>query len=186
MPRLWSQNAWATQLPTSLIMTCDEYGQMYQQGFLRTVRLLQGRGASMTCAEDLAQTAWMQGWRKLDQLRDRSLLTGWINTIAVNFQRREGAREARYEELSGLEACHLVDSVSDRLDVAKVLNTCRPLDRKLFEQQLDGLTIHEIADQLGVSATATRIRFLRARRATRRRLDGRPVGRPCLQGSIGR
>jgi len=167
-------------------MTCDEYGQMYQKGFLRTVRLLQGRGASMNQAEDLAQTAWLQGWRKLDQLRDRSLLTGWINTIAVNFHRRDGAREARYEELSGLEASHLVDPVSDRLDVASVLNTCRPRDRMLFQQQLDGLTIQEIADQQGISATATRIRLLRARRAARRRLEGRPVGLPCFQASTGR
>ncbi len=165
-------------------MTCDEYGQMYQQGFLRTVRLLQGRGASMNRAEDLAQTAWMQGWRKLDQLRDLSLLTGWINTIAMNFHRREGAREARYEELSGLESSAFVDPVSDRLDVAKILNTSRPRDRKLFEQQLDGLTIQEIADQLGLSATATRIRLFRARRAARGRLDRHRAGRPCFQALV--
>lgn len=160
-------------------MTCDEYGQMYQKGFLRTVRLLQGRGASANHAEDLAQTAWLQGWRKLDQLRDLSLLTGWINTIAMNFHRREGAREARFEELSGLEPSHVVDSVSDRLDVAKVLNVSRPRDRMLFQQQLDGLTIQEIAHQLGLTPTATRIRLLRARRAVHKRLDGRRASRPA-------
>lgn len=155
-------------------MTRDEYGQMYQKGFRRTVRLLQGRGASLSRAEDLAQMAWLQGWRKLNQLRDPSLLTGWINTIAMNFHRREGPLESRYEVLSGFEASRL-NTDSTRVDVAKILTACRSRDRILFEQQLDGLSIQDIANRQGISAMATRIRLLRARRAVRKSLDDRAV-----------
>ena len=163
-------------------MTCDEYGQMYQKGFLRTVRLLQGHGASMNHAEDLAQTAWLQGWRKLDQLRDRSLLTGWINTIAINCYRREGPREARFDALSGFEVSTSLGIDSTALDIVTILKACPLRDRTLFEQQLDGLSIQEIADEQGISATAMRIRLLRARRATRRRLDSRAAElQRCLQ-----
>jgi hypothetical protein len=48
------------------------------------------------------QTAWMQAWLKLDQLRDDSVIVGWINMIAINLHRRVGQREARYQPLPKL------------------------------------------------------------------------------------
>jgi DNA-directed RNA polymerase specialized sigma24 family protein len=55
-------------------MTQEGYGQAYQQGFGRTVRLLRSRGASMDNAEDAAQAAWLRGWQKIDQLRDEGMI----------------------------------------------------------------------------------------------------------------
>ncbi len=72
-------------------MTQDEFGSIYQTGFDRTVRLLRCRGASFDQAEDISQSAWAQGWRKIDQLRDHRLLMGWINTIAINLHRAKGS-----------------------------------------------------------------------------------------------
>jgi DNA-directed RNA polymerase specialized sigma24 family protein len=43
----------------------------------------------------------------------------------------------------------------------------------LFEQQMRGATTEEIARKQGVTETAIRIRLLRARRATRTRLEKR-------------
>jgi RNA polymerase sigma-70 factor (ECF subfamily) len=153
------------------MMTQTEYGQLYQMGFVKTVRLLRCRGASMSQAEDLAQSAWMQGWRKLDQLREEGMLQAWINTIALNYHRRSGPREARYEELSGSEVSNGLGIESAPLDVAKILNLCQSRDRTLFEHQLAGLTTREVADKQGVSETAIRIRLFRARRHVRAALD---------------
>jgi DNA-directed RNA polymerase specialized sigma24 family protein len=61
------------------------------------------------------------------------------------------------------------------LDAAKILKFCTPSDRMLFEQQMGGLTTNEIAKKHGVTATAIRIRFLRARRAVRARVEERAV-----------
>jgi DNA-directed RNA polymerase specialized sigma24 family protein len=80
-------------------MTQEGYGQAYEQGFARTVRLLRFRGASMDEAEDLAQTAWLRGWQKLDQLRDEGTIASWVNAIAINYHRRESQIEARYRPL---------------------------------------------------------------------------------------
>jgi DNA-directed RNA polymerase specialized sigma24 family protein len=63
-------------------MTQEGFGQAYRQGFVRTVRLLRSRGASADHAEDVAQNAWLQGWRKLNQLRDDGMIEGWVNAIA--------------------------------------------------------------------------------------------------------
>jgi len=156
------------------IMTHEEYGEVYQQGFLKTVRMLRCRGASPDVAEDVAQTAWLQGWRKLQQLRDKAALVGWINTIAVNFHRRNGSYESRYqalpEEIRGTTG---IDCAP--LDVAKILQMCGPGERQLFEHQLGGLTTEEIAEKQGASPGAIRLRLLRARRAVRTHLQNPAV-----------
>ena len=69
-------------------MTHEEYGRAYQQGFEKTVRILRSRGASIHYAEDVAQAAWLQGWRKLDQLRDESMIVSWVIAIAINLRAR--------------------------------------------------------------------------------------------------
>ncbi len=154
-------------------MTQDEFGEAYWQGFAPTIRLLRSRGASTHDAEDLAQAAWLQGWQKIDQLRDKAAVRSWINVIAVNYYRRGIRREARYQALPDLCGHSGIDLAP--LDTARILNLCRPGDRLLFEHQLGGLTAEEIAKQHCVSATAIRIRLLRARRAVRARLEDRAV-----------
>ena len=69
-------------------MTQQAFGQAYWQGFAKTVRLLRSRGATLHDAEDLAQAAWLQGWQKIDQLRDHGMIVSWVNTIALNYHRR--------------------------------------------------------------------------------------------------
>jgi DNA-directed RNA polymerase specialized sigma24 family protein len=155
-------------------MTQEAFGQIYQKEFGRTVRVLRSRGASMDSAEDFAQAAWMRGWQKLDQLRDEALIVAWVNTIAINCHRRGSQIEARYQALP--ELCGSVGINLVALDAAKILGLCHPADRTLFEQQMGGLTTLEIAREQGVSATAIRIRFLRARRAVRASVEVRASG----------
>jgi DNA-directed RNA polymerase specialized sigma24 family protein len=161
-------------------MTQEGYGQAYRQGFVRTVRLLRFRGASMNDAEDVAQAAWLQGWKKLDQLRDPGTIVNWVNAIAINYHRRGMLREARYQPLSDL--CGRAEIDLAPLDTAKILNFCRPGDRILFEHQLGGLTTQEIAEKQRVSTTAIRIRLLRARRNVRARLEDRRQERAAATG----
>lgn len=152
-------------------MTPERYGQAYQKGFVRTVGILRSRGASVHSAEDLAQTAWLQGWRKLDQLRDEGMIVSWVIAIAINYHRRESRMEARYQDLP--EVCDYAGIDLAPLDASKILKFCSPRDRVLFEEQLGGLKMKEIAKNHGVSATAIRVRLSRARRAVRARMEDR-------------
>jgi DNA-directed RNA polymerase specialized sigma24 family protein len=154
-------------------MTQEAFGQAYRQGFVRTVRLLRSRSASRHDAEDFAQAAWLQGWQKIDQLRDHGMIVSWVNAIAINYHRRGACREVRFQPLT--EPCGDIGIDLAPLDAAKILKLCRPEDRILFEHQLGGLTTEEIARQQRVSTTAIRVRFLRARRAVRARLEDRAV-----------
>jgi DNA-directed RNA polymerase specialized sigma24 family protein len=149
-------------------MTQEAYGQAYCNGFRKTVGLLRSRGASSDSAEDVAQAAWLKGWQKREQLRDDRLVVTWVNTIALNYHRRGIKNEARYEALPELRGNIGIDMAP--LEANRILKVCRPLERRLFEQQLSGLTTKEIASKLGVSETSIRIRFARARREVRSRI----------------
>jgi DNA-directed RNA polymerase specialized sigma24 family protein len=152
-------------------MTRDAYGFAYQKGFHLTVRFLQSRSAHREAAMEVAQGAWAKGWERLHQLRDEAMVVTWVNTIALNAYRRAMRREAPKQELTEIVSPHGVDIAA--IDVRRVLDHCRPSERMLFEQQMRGATTEEIARSEGVSETAIRIRLLRARRATRSRLEQR-------------
>src|SRR5271165_4728962 len=154
-------------------MTRDGYGLAYQKGFDLTVRFLLSRGAQREYAMEVAQGAWVRGWERLHQLRDDAMVVTWVNTIALNAFRRVMRREAPSQELPEIVSPHGIDMAA--IDVHRILNYCRPSERILFEQQMYGATTEEIARKQGVTETAIRIRLLRARRATRSRLEKRAI-----------
>jgi len=152
-------------------MTRERYGLAYQKGFDLTVRFLLSRGAQREYAMEVAQGAWVRGWERLHQLRDDATVVTWVNTIALNAYRRVMRREAPSQELPEIVSPTGIDIAA--IDVHRILNYCRPSERVLFEQQMRGATTEEIARKQGVTETAIRIRLLRARRATRSRLEKR-------------
>ena len=57
----------------------------------------------------------------------------------------------------------------------RVLKSCRPSERILFEQRMQGATTEEIARDQGVTETAIRIRLMRARRSARTVMERRAM-----------
>jgi DNA-directed RNA polymerase specialized sigma24 family protein len=164
-------------------MTRDGYGQAYQRGFDLTVRFLLSRGIQRDSAKEVAQAAWVRGWERLSQLRDEKLVTTWVNTIALNVYRGMIRKDP---------AKHLTPRLSDRttsidlaaIDVARVLTFCRPRDRVLLQEYMNGETTEEIAQKRGVTETAIRIRLLRARRDARSQCERRAFSRRRIASPI--
>ena len=152
------------------MMSREEYGRAYQYGYDLTVRLLVRRGVAPEIAREAAQAAWVRGWERLAQLRDDRLVVNWINTIALNLYRSR-LREPAFEELPELRSAPRLNLAA--IDMALILKICAPNDRRLLEQQMSGVTTEEVAQRTGLTRTAIRIRWLRARRAARSRLERR-------------
>jgi DNA-directed RNA polymerase specialized sigma24 family protein len=144
-------------------MTTEEYGSAYKKGYTLTTRLLLARGMSWDGAQETAQAAWVRGWEKRSQLRDSKTIVKWINTIALNMYRTSIRREPFLEELPELAAPperHLA-----AIDVQLILQTCKETDRIVLQSYyLEDHRTEEIARAEGSSATAVRLRLLRARR----------------------
>ena len=151
-------------------MTRESYGQAYQRGFDLTVRFLLSRGVQRDSAQEVAQTAWVRGWERLNQLRNEGLVVTWVNTIALNVYRSLIRREPLKQALPKLSDKTTAINMA-AIDVARVLKFCRPCDRKLLVQSMYGITTEEIARTQGVTETAIRIRLLRARREARSRIE---------------
>jgi DNA-directed RNA polymerase specialized sigma24 family protein len=149
-------------------MTRESYGQAYQRGFDRTIRFLRSRGVARDLAGDVAQAAWVKGWERLSQLRDESMVTTWVNSIAFNVYRGILRKEKATATLTDYQA--QVELNLAALDVVRVLKFCKPRDRALLELQMQGATAHELAQNHGVTVTAIRIRLLRARRSVAARI----------------
>lgn len=149
-------------------MTREEYGDIYQIAHIRTLRFLLSKGASATVAADITQSAWLRGWERLSQLRDTKMILTWINTIALNEYRRYMVREGfLHRQLNICEPPPTAHVNLAAIDIGRILSVCSPSDRLLLEAQMNGITPKEMADEYGITETAVRIRFLRARRSAR-------------------
>jgi DNA-directed RNA polymerase specialized sigma24 family protein len=155
-------------------MNVEAYGQAYQRGFDRTVRLLLSRGARIECAREAAQAAWAKGWERIGQLRNESVVTTWVNTIALNCYRSVMRSENHQLPLTDSETTASVNF--SFIDLDRILALCRPSDRQLLDDYLQGYPMEEIAGRNGISHTAARIRMLRARRAVQSRIKERESG----------
>jgi len=151
-------------------MTVEAYGKAYQHGFDRTIRLLLSRGARSESAREAAQAAWAKGWERIGQLRNENVVTTWVNAIALNCHRSVMRSENHQRPLADLPA--VSDVNLGALDLERFLAWCRPTDRQLFDDYLEGYPMEEIARKRGISYTATRIRLLRARRSLQSRIKG--------------
>ena len=149
-------------------MDSNHFSDAYECGLNRTIAFLLSRGIQYDDAQDVAQTAWLRGWERLIQLRDESMLLQWVNTIALNHYRRTLRTKSRCEEWKPAyydAATTVLDCAA--IDVSTILDACKPRDRHLLEAHLRGESPKEMAEREGVSATAIRIRLLRARRSAR-------------------
>lgn len=153
-------------------LTREAYGTAYEAGRERTVRLLLSRGAQPGLAADVAQSAWLRGWEKLSQLRNPQMVLTWVNSIALNQYRRLASRENLHQEIRESDHGKVCLSLAP-IDVQRILSISRPVDRQMLEAQIKGLTAKEIARKQGLSETAIRLRFLRARRSARKALEVR-------------
>jgi RNA polymerase sigma factor (sigma-70 family) len=154
-------------------MTREGYGQAYQHGFDKTIRFLRSRGVAPDLAGDVAQAAWVKGWERLSQLRNESMVTTWVNAIAINVYRSVLRREKPTAALDHLATRAELNVAA--IDVVRILEFCTPRDRALLELQLEGATAGEIAQKHGVTVSAVRIRLLRARRTVRFQAEKKPA-----------
>jgi RNA polymerase sigma factor (sigma-70 family) len=150
-------------------MTTGDYGKAFEEGFPKTVRLLMSCGADSEDARETAQAAWTRGWTCRRQLRNEDSVGTWVNSIAMNLFRNSYRIIRRREVLTDLPAPPISTQIG--VDVGKVLNCCRDMDRSLMKMHyLYGYTTGEIGDRIGLTSTAVRVRLLRARRSLRKKL----------------
>ena len=149
-------------------MKRTEYSDAFQNGYSATRRFLLSRGAAVDEAEEIAQAAWARGWEYRDQLRDPSMVSFWVNSIARNLFRAR-FRTPPVLPLDGIDPSYTM-SLEEQIEVRRILDLCPKRDRALLEKSLEGYSAEEMARDEGISSTGIRVRMLRIRQGIRAQL----------------
>jgi RNA polymerase sigma factor (sigma-70 family) len=148
------------------LLTREEYGLAYNNGFRRTVGFLLSRGLSCEDATEKAQEAWARGWERRHQIRDSSKTVLWVNTIALNIHRSQARRQSPLPLAK--EPHEPPRAILAGIMAHQVLDRCWERDRAiLVDHYLLETGIGELASQYGCTETTVRVRLLRARRRAR-------------------
>lgn len=130
-------------------------------------------------AEDLLQEVFVRIHRNVCHLKDTSKLQGWVYRIARNVVINR-IRSGRLRQNSGQDPDTMSDSSDpsgrDSLDLTPTLRRfleALPATYRipLVRQEFQGETLQEIADDLGLTLTATKSRVRRGRLLLREMLE---------------
>ena len=120
---------------------------------------------------DAVQEAVLRGWTQKGRLRDEARFEPWLMRILVN-QCREMLRRKR-------EPAGLPENVSETKDLCTDLHLRQALQNlpekyrlPLVLHHMEGYTVAEVADMLGITRKLTVSRLHQARKALRDLLDG--------------
>jgi DNA-directed RNA polymerase specialized sigma24 family protein len=143
-----------------------EFAEAYSSGYATTIRFLRSRGASTDIATEVGQDAWAQAWAYRHQLREPKLIGPWVNSIAKNIfvtTMRLGQKTMPVTPSSGMICPSLVG-----MDLTRILAGCSPALRTILHHvYIEGRSIVEVAEKLGVTPINVRVRLCRLRKALR-------------------
>jgi len=151
----------------------QEYGVVYRAcvAFLGTREL----------AQEATQEAFARAFARWSRLRGKPWRTGWVMTTALNVARKTNRTEARHASLP-LPSSHLMTVKGPDPDRITILMALRRLSSRqatvaLLHYFCD-LSVHEIADLLGIGDGAVKSHLFRARRHLEAslRTRGSPAG----------
>jgi RNA polymerase sigma-70 factor, ECF subfamily len=135
-------------------------------------------------AEDLAQEVLVKAFFGLTRFEGRSSFAGWLQRIKVNHcldhlkkqagRSFIGIEEQSVDEFDQLKvlvtAAELAEAISDRRLISIVLDSIpNTLRVPLILSDMDGLPYEEVAQSLGISLSATKMRIKRGREVFRER-----------------
>lgn len=135
-------------------------------------------------AEDLAQEVFVKAFFALPRFEGRSAFGTWVGRIKVNhclnfLRKREGKTHVDVEDEAVHAAPELhvqpraqrrVEAMDERARIREVLDSMSDTLRiPLLLRDLDEMSYQEIADELGIGISATKMRIKRAREEFRAR-----------------
>jgi RNA polymerase sigma-70 factor, ECF subfamily len=132
--------------------------------------------------EDIAQQVFFKAYFSLKKFDQRAAFSTWLYKITVNecwdLLRKKKVRPLVYESELTEEQAHLYQSTEqgteDAPDVSEQLETRQQLDRwldclderdraMLVLKEVQGFTVEEIAEMMGINGNTVKVRLFRAR-----------------------
>jgi RNA polymerase sigma-70 factor (ECF subfamily) len=145
-----------------------DFAGFYTATVSRVVAYLYVVLGSVAEAEDAAQEAYTRAWMRWSKVRSYEDPEAWVRTVgfraAMSSWRKAKNRLIAHRSSGG--AAHVPDMSPDRLAVVDALRRI-PVEqrRALVLFHLQGLTVTEIADEIGAPVGTVKARLARGRKA---------------------
>ncbi len=133
-------------------------------------------------AEDCAQEAFIQAWRKLAKFRGDSAFATWLHRIAVNtvLGRARKSKRERERALVAADACPVAATASDDGefgDLAEAIGRLPERARHVFVlHAVYGYSHEEAGNMLGIAVGTSKAQLHRARRLLVQQLEDERYG----------
>jgi RNA polymerase sigma-70 factor (ECF subfamily) len=162
----------------------DAFGELVAQHqhevFTLAVRLVRDRDL----AADVSQDAFIRAWRAMPKFRGDAKFSTWMHRITVNtaWTHRERQKRVRLDPLESMTAEPHATSL-DPVRAGEAASASPKIEEALMRltgsiravvvlKDVYGWSHSEIADHLGISVTAAKVRLHRGRKELRNLLDG--------------
>ena len=150
---------------------------------------VQKRVGDRATAEEILQDAFVRSMDKFDTVRDTAV--GWfyrvLRNAIIDHHRRNAAAQRRAEAYAHEEPLVDDDSELQRVVckcVAQLADTLKPeYAAALKRVEVDGISVKDYADELGISSNNAGVRIFRAREALRKQVV-RSCGTCATHGCI--
>ncbi len=132
--------------------------------------------------EDIAQQVFLKAYFSLKRFDQRSAFSTWLYKITVNecwdLLRKKKVRPLVFESELSEEQAHAYQSTEEKAesapDISEQLETRQQLERwldcleerdraMLVMKEVQGFTVEEIADMMGINGNTVKVRLFRAR-----------------------
>ncbi len=145
-----------------------DFEKIYQGHYQRVIRMCKGYvNGDETAAKDLAQEVFIKVWDNLESFRNESSIATWIYRITVNTCLLE-LRGKKFTE--GSESLEKIKDTEDEVQPSKekqlqqlynCINKLPKESKAIILLELEGLPQKEIAEIIGISHDAIRVRVHR-------------------------
>ena len=131
-------------------------------------------------AHDLAQEVALRVWTKLDGLKDPRTFPAWVRRIAANaardhLRRTAVRREDELDDALSLEGDDDPHARAERLAEVRLMMAALVEEDdevvRILVARAEGVSGETLAQSMGISADALKMRVMRARKRLRARLD---------------
>lgn len=147
-----------------------DFAGFYTASATRVVGYLYVVLGSVAEAEDAAQEAYTRAWLRWSRVRSYDDPEAWVRTVgfrvAMNSWRKTRNRLTAHRTKADAAAAHVPDLSADRLVVVEALRRIPAEQRRaLVLFHMLGLTVSEIADEIGAPVGTVKARLARGRKA---------------------
>lgn len=145
-----------------------KFEEIYNANYAKVFRLCQGyTNGDQSLSKDLVQEIFIKVWQNMESFRNEAKVSSWIYRIAVNIcllelrKKKPVAITSNFNNLQDMEDNPIDDTESQLRQLHQCISKLKTENKSIILLELEGVPQKDIADIMGISHEAIRVRLHR-------------------------